>query len=171
MKLTKSLTSFLFMAGLGLTAGLASAQDALDVHDAWSRATVAGLQNGVAYFSISNNGDKDDVLIGARSPVSGKAELHTHEKDGDVLRMRQLHEVPLVAGETVAFEPRGYHVMLMGLHEPLKEGTQFPLTLEFRSADDITVEVDVKPLGRTSPSHHHHHDHDHHHHDHHHHHN
>jgi len=160
MKLTKQLSSLFFAAGFGLTASLVHAQDTLDVQDVWSRATVTGMQNGVAYFTISNNGEKDDVLLGASSPVAEKAELHTHEKDGDVLRMRQLHDVPIAAGETVSFEPRGYHVMLMGLHEPLQEGSPFPLTLEFESADDVTVEVEVKPLGKRSSSHHH--DHDHH---------
>lgn len=119
----------------------------------WSRATVAGIPNGVAYFVLENQGDADDRLLTASSPVADKVELHTHIRDGEVMRMRQVEDVPVPAGESVALEPGGLHVMLMGLKEPLEHGKKFPLTLEFEQAGSVTVDVLVQLLtgGRGGP--------------------
>lgn len=127
----------------------------------WSRATVAGIPNGVAYFVLENNGDSDDRLLSASSPVAGTTELHTHIKDGEVVRMRQVEAIDVPAGETVALEPGGLHVMLMGLKNPLDQDTMFPLTLEFEQAGTITVDVVVQLMTGAKDGHEH--DHGHHH--------
>ena len=113
----------------------------------WSRATVAGIPNGAAYFVLENKGDTDDRLLSAASPVADKVELHTHLKEGEIVRMRQVDDVNLPAGETVAFEPGGLHVMLMGLKEPLEQDKSFPLTLEFDQAGSVTVVVSIDLMG------------------------
>ena len=41
-------------------------------------------------------------------------------------------------------QPGGYHVMLMGLHAPLIEGSSFPLTLSFDNGKDVTLTVKVR---------------------------
>lgn len=125
----------------------------------WSRATVEGIPNGVAYFVLENNGDTDDRLLSAASPVAETVELHTHIKDGEVMRMRQVENIDVPAGETVALEPGGLHVMLMGLKAPLQEGEMFPLTLEFDSAGTVTVDVLVQLITGGKGGHD---DHDHH---------
>lgn len=118
----------------------------MTIDSPWSRATVAGIPNGVAYFVVQNNGDVDDRLLSASSPVADKAELHTHLRDGEVVRMRQVDDIAVPAGKSVALEPGGLHVMLMGLKEPLHQGNKFPLTLEFEQAGSVTVEVMVQLL-------------------------
>ncbi len=42
------------------------------------------------------------------------------------------------------FAPGGYHLMLMGLKQPLVAGERFPLTLHFRKAGDVPVEIVVE---------------------------
>lgn len=118
----------------------------LKIDHPWSRATVAGIPNGVAYFVLENNGDTDDRLLSASSPVADKAELHTHIRDGEVVRMRHVDDISVPAGQSVALEPGGLHVMLMGLKEPLQQGNKFPLTLEFEQAGSVTVDVMVQLL-------------------------
>ncbi len=54
----------------------------------------------------------------------------------------------LTAGETVTFEPGGYHVMLLDLAEPLEVGDEFDLTLQFEDNDDVTITV---PVEETAP--------------------
>ena len=49
----------------------------------------------------------------------------------------------LVGGETVSFEPGSYHVMLLDLVDPLEVGERFDVTLDFATADDMTIEVEV----------------------------
>ncbi len=130
-------------AGLSLAAGHGHDQGALHIDQAWSRATVAGVPNGVAYMTITNHGDADDRLLTVAAPVAERAELHTHIKDGEVMRMRQVPHIDLPAGETVALQPGGLHVMLMGLKAPLKDGSHFPLTLNFEKAGSLTLDVPI----------------------------
>lgn len=70
-------------------------------------------------------------------------ELHTHEMDGDMARMRQVPEIAVPAGETVELAPRGLHVMLMGVESALREGDTLDLTLIFETAGEVTVQVPV----------------------------
>ncbi|MFA5522308.1 MAG: copper chaperone PCu(A)C [Castellaniella sp.] len=145
-------------------AGISFAQghDLGDLHidRLWSRATVAGVPNGAAYFTVDNHGPQDDRLLSAEAPVADRAELHTHIKDGEIMRMRQVEHIDIPAGGSVALAPGGLHVMLMALKAPLQDGSHFPLTLNFEKAGTITIDVPVE-LRRKAQSHDHDHDHDH----------
>jgi copper(I)-binding protein len=73
------------------------------------------------------------------------AEHGEGEGEGDgMMGMREVEEIPVPAGETVALEPGGYHVMLIDLAAPLEVGTTFELTLEFAKAGTIVVEAEVR---------------------------
>ena len=68
--------------------------------------------------------------------------------------------LPLPANEHTELKPGGYHVMLIGLKQPLTAGSRFPLTLKFRHAPEQTVQVEVKsPSDEAGGDHHHHHHH------------
>ena len=58
-------------------------------------------------------------------------QLHTHIKDGEVMRMRQVEAIDVPAHGEVALKPGSYHVMFMKLKAPLKKGEKFPLELTF----------------------------------------
>lgn len=61
------------------------------------------------------------------------------------MRMREVTDgVAVAPGTTVKFAPGGYHIMLMGLKQPLKAGDRFPLTLKFAKAGSVTVDVQVE---------------------------
>jgi copper(I)-binding protein len=57
--------------------------------------------------------------------------------------MRPVESIECPPGVTVKIEPGGLHVMLLGLTHPLVAGTKFPLTLRFRDAGSMTVQVVV----------------------------
>jgi copper(I)-binding protein len=61
-----------------------------------------------------------------------------------MMTMREVASVPVPAGGTVKFEPGGYHVMLIDLASPLKEGQTFEATLTFAQAGKVTVTVTVR---------------------------
>ena len=66
------------------------------------------------------------------------------------MQMRELAGgLPIPADGTAVLKPGSYHVMLIGLKKPLKEGETFPLTLTFEKAGKITVDVPVKAMGAT----------------------
>jgi len=54
------------------------------------------------------------------------------------------HAVALPADRAVALEPEGAYLSLGPLAGPLAPGDSFPLTLSFREAADVTVDVTVR---------------------------
>jgi copper(I)-binding protein len=58
------------------------------------------------------------------------------------MQMRPVESLECPPGLT-KIEPGGLHVMLLGLTHPLAAGTAFPLTLRFRDAGSLTVQVVV----------------------------
>lgn len=124
---------------------------ALEIKDAWARATPPKAPAGGAFVTVTNTGATTDNLIAASAGVAKTVELHTHIAQGDVMRMVAVGSVEVQPGKTVAMGPGGLHVMLIGLNEPLKEGTSFPLELTFAQAGKVTVTVDVRPVGAMGP--------------------
>jgi copper(I)-binding protein len=66
------------------------------------------------------------------------------ENGGESMTMQPVDSIELPAGETVALEPGGYHVMLLDLVEPLEVGQEIELTLSFQVAGDRTVTAEVR---------------------------
>lgn len=121
----------------------------LHVANPWSRAMPPTAPASAAYFELHNGGARPDRLIGARTPIAGKAEIHEHAHVDGLMKMREVSGgVPLAVGERVDFRPGGYHVMLFELPRQLGEGEHFALTLIFERAGEVTVDV---PVLRSAP--------------------
>ena len=120
----------------------------LYVKHPYSVPSIAGAKNGVAYFkSIKNSGANADQLISVRAQVAERAELHEMKMEGDVMKMRPLSSIDIPAGSEVSFakgNPNGFHLMLLGLKKPLKDGDRFPVWLTFKHAGEVEVEVWVQ---------------------------
>jgi copper(I)-binding protein len=146
------------IAGIAGTLGLSAhvpqiqAQSAgVVVEKPWARATPPAAQTGAIYFTLHNAGHSDDRLIAASTPAAKKAELHTHIMDGNIMKMRQVEAISVPAGKDVRLAPGGYHVMLMGLNGPLKQGSEIQLTLTFEKAGKVTVTTPVMAAGAMGP--------------------
>lgn len=55
-------------------------------------------------------------------------------------------------GKTVKLAPGGYHLMLVDLKHPFKQGGKVPVTLEFEKAGKVDVTLDVQGIGAKAPS-------------------
>lgn len=132
----------------GATAGFAQEAKlgSLKIDQSWARASAGPARNSAAFMMIHNGGDADR-LISAAGDVSDRVELHTHLMEGNVMKMRQVEAIEVPAKGMATLQPGGFHVMLIGLHEPLKEGDSFPLTLTFEKAGEVTIEVPVQAIG------------------------
>jgi copper(I)-binding protein len=119
----------------------------IEIHNPWARASAGKARNGGAFVTLKDSGTQGDKLIAAASNVSKKVELHTHIKDGDVMKMRHVPFIPVPAGGSVELKPGSYHIMFMGLKAPLKEGTSFPVTLTFEKSGSVEVMMQVKGVG------------------------
>ncbi|MGA8754959.1 MAG: copper chaperone PCu(A)C [Stellaceae bacterium] len=146
----RMLRTLVLVSGFMLTAAVASAQTGqLAVDNAWARATPGKSDIGAAYVTIHS--PTDDRLVAASTPVAKKAELHTMEMSGMVMKMRPISSIDIPAGQSVSLAPGGMHIMLMGLKQPLKAGQSFPLTLTFVKAGTRTVNVAVEKVGASGP--------------------
>ena len=126
-----------------LAAGSAMAGQ-LTVKSAWARATPPGVTMGVVYFQLENGGTKSDRLLKIKTSVAASAGVHRTEIVDDVARMREVAVLHVAPGEKIAFEPNGYHVMLMGLRKPLVAGRKFQLELLFEVAGPRKVAVVIR---------------------------
>ncbi len=69
-----------------------------------------------------------------------------------VMKMRPLDKgLAIEPGKTVKLAPGGYHLMMMDLKNPLKQGDRVPVTLEFEKAGKVQVTLDVQAVGAPGP--------------------
>ena len=123
----------------------AAEQSGIRVDHVWSRAAMAGHQ-GAVYLTITDTG-APDMLTGVATPVAGMAGLHESINDNGVMKMRPVTSLLVAPGKAVALAPGGYHIMLMDLKQPLKEGDSFPVTLSFAKSGQVTVTAIVATAG------------------------
>jgi copper(I)-binding protein len=138
-------------------AALAGTPPALTVADAWARATAPGSPVGAVYLVIDNAAGTADRLLSVETDRAGQCEVHTIVHDGDVMKMRRVDPLPIAAGERVAFEPGGIHIMLMGLRSPLVEGGSLHLVMHFEAAGERHIEARVVAATAAGPQPEHHH--------------
>ncbi|MDP6705257.1 MAG: copper chaperone PCu(A)C [Alphaproteobacteria bacterium] len=122
----------------------------ITVTDPWARASAGPARNGGAYLTIKSGG-AGDRLTRVDSGVAKRTELHNHINDGGVMKMRPVDGIDVPAGGMAMLKPGGYHVMLMKLKQPLKQGESFPMTLHFTKAGKVEVEVEIKAVGAMGP--------------------
>jgi len=139
-----------WLAAAALLAALAGPSHAqVAVKDAWIRATVPQQRTTGAFMQLT--APVATRLVQVRSTVADAVEIHEMAMAGDVMQMRAVQAVELPAGKAVELKPGGYHIMLMGLKQPVKVGDAVPLTLVFEGADKkrqtLDLQVPVRPLG------------------------
>jgi copper(I)-binding protein len=125
----------------------------LVITQAWSRATPGGATIGGAYLTIENKGSTPDRLMGGSADVAGKVQVHEMTMDNGVMTMRSLDQgLAIDPGKTVKLAPGGYHLMMIDLKSPLKQGDKLPVTLEFEKAGKVNVSFDVEGVGAQAPA-------------------
>lgn len=143
------------IAALVFGAGAASAHEykigSLEIIHPWSRATPKGASVGAGYMKITNSGTTADRLIGGTSAVASRFEVHEMKMDGGVMKMRPVAGgLEIKPGETVELGPDApFHIMLVGLKQPLEQGQRIKGTLTFEKAGSVDVEYVVESIGGT----------------------
>lgn len=125
----------------------------LVISQAWSRATPGGAKIAGGYLTIDNKGSAPDRLVSVAGDVAGKVEIHEMAMNNGVMTMRPLDKgLPIEPGKTVKLAPGGYHLMLMDLKKPLKQGDKVPVTLKFEKAGEVKLVLDVQGVGAQAPA-------------------
>lgn len=122
------------------------AADTVDVSAPYARAVPEMMKNSAIFLSLTNTGTADQAIVAASSPAADVVELHTHVKDGDVMRMRKIDQIDIKAGETTVLEPGGLHIMLLGLTGPLSPGAEVDLEMRFSDGTTKNIVAPVKSV-------------------------
>lgn len=133
-------------AALGAQAHDYTTGDIRIVHP-YATPTAPGVPNGAAYaVRLQNEGSQADRLVAASSPAAERVELHRMEVDAQgVMRMREVEAIEIAPGAAVVMKPgEGYHLMLLGLRQALRDGDSVPLKLRFERGGEVEVELAVQ---------------------------
>ena len=149
--------------------GVVSDEDGLTIANPWARTSPMDTTYGAVYMELTSA--DGDALVGASVPsdIAGTVEIHETVVADDAssdttmamgggssdttettmggmgqMTMQPIDSLELPAGETVALEPGGYHIMLIDLVAPLETGQEIEVTLTFENAGERTITVPVQ---------------------------
>jgi hypothetical protein len=114
----------------------------LEAVQPWSRPATAG-STAAGYVTLVNRGSSPQTLTGVVSPLAASVEIHSASMAGGVMRMAHETKAVIPAGGRFAFAPGGWHLMIVGLKQPVKPGDRIPATLRFAGGKTLKVEFAV----------------------------
>jgi periplasmic copper chaperone A len=119
----------------------------IQIRHPWSRATPPGASVAAAYMEIRNTGKQADRLLSVTSAVAQRVEMHLTEREGEVMKMREVKALDIPPRERYTLRPNGAHLMLVDLKQPLKKGESFAMKLRFERAGELEVQLEVQEMG------------------------
>jgi copper(I)-binding protein len=124
----------------------------IQITQPWARATPKGASAGAAYMTVTNSGTTPQHLNCVSSDVAAECQIHEMSMDGGVMKMRPLQGgLEIKPGETVTLKPGSFHLMLVGLKQPLQTGTSIEATFKVDSGTTVQVACPVAAIGAPAP--------------------
>jgi copper(I)-binding protein len=117
------------------------------VKDARAYATAKSQTTGAVFMTIENKSDTEYRVMGATTDLADSVELHSMKMVDGKMVMRPEPELVIPPSGTLALDPQGYHIMLVGLKEPLEKGDKFPLRVIISGGNNVDVEVKIVKAG------------------------
>lgn len=155
------ITKRILALATGFFSFAALAQDApvLEFEDAWVRVLPPTKTNTAAYLTVTNKGEAAVAIVGGRSEVAKRLEIHTSREIDGYVRMEKLQGVALAAGERLELAPGGTHLMLLDLVYMPDQGESVSLCLKLASGEEVCTEAEARKgaPGSDADSHQHHH--------------
>jgi copper(I)-binding protein len=113
----------------------------IDIEDAYVRDPPPTRNVASGYFSATNHGTTLRKLVAAHTPAAERVEIHTHEHDGDMMRMRQVEALDLPPGKRVTLAPGGLHLMIFGVERFATDRIEMVLVFDDGTEQRVTFEV------------------------------
>jgi copper(I)-binding protein len=106
--------------------------DSLQILHARVNPTIPNMTVSSAYFDIVNHHEEAIRLDSVSSNISTHVKIHEHTMQAGLMTMQAVaNGISIPAGETLSFQPGGYHLMIMNLKSTIKEGDLIELTFHF----------------------------------------
>lgn len=116
------------------------------ISEGYIRQMPPGQNITAAFMTLKNLTPNLCRLVGASSDIAKKTEIHNHFKNKDVMSMRPVKSINIPAGEIVSLKPGGYHLMMFGLNQELKENQYHQITLNFTGCSNISFNAPVRSV-------------------------
>ncbi len=97
------------------------ASEALVIEQGFVRKPLPGRSMSAAFMKIRNTSTQDIIITQAHLKGAASVEIHSHSHIEGVMRMRQVCELPIKAGEVVSLQPGGLHLMVFGITQLAKK--------------------------------------------------
>ena len=124
---------------LPFLAGILGASD-IEVSNSVVKATPPNMKQTAVFMDIKNNSDKEISLIDANTSLSGVTELHTHIKDGEMMKMIKVPDIKIPAHGETKLKPGGLHIMVFDLNSSVDENTTANVWLKFDNNETMLIE-------------------------------
>jgi copper(I)-binding protein len=112
------------------------------IENAWCRQTPNGARAGACYATLT--AASADRLMSVATPAAATTQIHEMVTEDGVGRMREVEGgLALPAGQRVGLVPGARHLMLLGLTQPMTEGTAVSLTFGFEKSAPVAVTAQV----------------------------
>jgi len=126
----------------------AAMRGSIEIYRPWARRSLEAPERAGGFFVLTNTGPEPDRLAAATSPAAEKIEIHAIKVTGGDIGMRPRDDgLGLPAGVTLTLQPRGYHLLLLGLRTAPTPGARLPVTLLLEKAGNVDVELLVEAPG------------------------
>ena len=125
----------------------------------WINETIGNHKITSGYLTIENKNNFDERLESVASEISEKTQLHNIVVKNDIMKMENLNNgIVIRAKSKLSLKPGSYHIMFMKLRKPLKITKKYKVTLNFKNAGSVTLEMPVhKNRSNNKAKHHDHH--------------
>ena len=106
-----------------------SALAELTIEDGYVRGLPPGQPTTAAFMRLVNSGDQDVLITAAASNGSTAAEVHSHKHNNGMMSMEKVDQITVPAKGEFVLAPGKYHLMLINLTKPLREGDEVIIQL------------------------------------------
>lgn len=124
---------------LPLLAAILGAGD-IEVSNSFVKITPPNMKQTAIFMDIKNNSDKEISLIDANTSLSSVTELHTHIKDGEMMKMIKVSDIKIPAHGEANLKSGGLHIMVFDLNSSVDENTTANVWLKFDNNETMLIE-------------------------------
>ncbi len=121
----------------------ASAYAELELSDAWIKNLPPPVPVRAGYLTIHNPNTRAVSIVEIHSESFASVEVHQTLMQDGMMRMEQVENLTIAAGETVQLAPGGLHLMMMQPVQPTRPGEIHRITIEYDDGSRQNLELTV----------------------------
>jgi copper(I)-binding protein len=121
-----------------------SAYAELEYNEAWIKNLPPPVPVRAGYMTIHNPQAQAVSIVEIHSDSFASVEIHRTLMQDGMMRMEQVRDLTIAAGETVQLAPGGLHLMMMQPVQPTRPGETHRIILEYNDGSTQELEMTVR---------------------------